>query len=148
MNAYKTLDPLGRNDPVLPISVRHLHGRLNAESDDLSRKWKKATIDNWRMTLDRGADAYTASRRALACQSRTRSYGQKCKACDSYRSKLLTKIRPLRGEIKRMFNAVFGIDYGVTVGIFFGKGSGVGAKWFDVVAIAGIASFGFTHGCR
>ena len=47
-----------------------------------------------------------------------------------------------------MFNAVFGIDYGVTVGIFFGKGSGVGAKWFDVVAIAGIASFGFTHGCR
>ena len=47
-----------------------------------------------------------------------------------------------------MFNEVFGIDYGMTIGLFFGRGSGIGAKWFDVVAITGSASFCFAHGFR
>ena len=148
VNSYEPLGPLGSNDPVLPINVAHLHGRLNAESDGLSRSWKQSAVDRWFKTLDRGSDLYTPSRRSLACQSRTRSFGQKCKSCHSYRSKVLSILRPLRDEIKRMFDELFGIDYGMTIGIFFGKDSGIGTKWFDVVTIANSASFGLKHGSQ
>ena len=84
----------------------------------------------------------------MACQSRTRSFGQKCKSCHSYRNKVLSSLLLLRGEIKRMFDELFGVDYGMAIGIFFGKDSGIGTKWFDVVTIAGSASFGVKHGSR
>ena len=47
VNSHKPLGPLGSNDPVLPINEAHLHGRLNAESDGLSRAWKKSAVGRW-----------------------------------------------------------------------------------------------------
>ena len=38
VNSHKALGPLGSNDLAMPINVSHLHARLNAESDGLSRK--------------------------------------------------------------------------------------------------------------
>ena len=33
----------------------------------------------------------------------------------------MAKHRPIRGEIKKVFNELYGVDYGVAIGLLFGE---------------------------
>ena len=120
VNAYKVLGPLGSNDHGLPANVNDLHGKLNTNPSPLAQKWKKRTIGKRFKMIDRGVDAHTPSRKALACHARTRTRGEKCKSCDAFRSNQMAKLRPLRIEIRTSFSELYGVDYGMTIGLLFG----------------------------
>ena len=134
-HAYKELGPLYSNDPILPVNVTDLHSELNTKSTGLSRRWTKTTLDNWFKTLDRCEDTYAPSRRALACQSMTRAFGEKFQRCAAFRTKELAKLSPLRTELERMSIELYGVDYGMTIGLMIGTDPAADVKWFDVVAV-------------
>ena len=133
--AYKTTGPIGSSDPIQPIDTAHLHSMLNLPNGDLSERWKKTNIEVLNKKLNCAEKEFRPSNRASSLLYRTRIPGDRCIKCTSARTDALASLLPFRVEVKRMFKELFGVDYGMTIGIFYAEGSSLPPEWFDVILV-------------
>ena len=59
----------------------------------------------------------------------------------------MAKLKPLRVEIRAAFSELYGVDYGMTIGLLFDPTCAVQELWFDVVAMTR-GSYGSGYTCN
>ena len=148
LTQYQITGPLGSQDPLLPVDVKHLLAKLTpSAADDLNvfakmmpktkttiqQRWRKRDLAGWLNPQSDKRKHFTPGARAVATLSRIRHLGDMCIKCSRERTRSLIAMRALRVELRLRFNEVYGEGDGMTVGIYL---KNLVPLWIEIVTMA------------
>ena len=84
---------------------------------------------------DRITAPYKPSKKATSILARIRLDGDQCKNCADRRRDVMRSLQQLREELTRTFRLLYGIDFGMTVGLRYWEDGEVMITWHDIVLI-------------
>ena len=145
LSHYPITGPLGSQDPLLPVDVKHLLSKLTLKpADDLNvfskmmpkmktnlqQKWRKRDLSAWFNPQSERRNLFTPGKRAAATLSRIRHLGDMCIKCSRDRTRNMAALRTLRVELRLRFKEIHGDCNGMTVGLYL---KNLGPLWIEIV---------------
>ena len=116
---YELTGPLYSQYPSLAVCVKDYHNKLNGGKEiGLSNRWEKRNLAQRYSRLDERAESPKPTKHGANALTRVLYHGENSTRCKVDRQKGMAKMRQLRAELKGRFREMFGVNYGLTVGLF------------------------------
>ena len=135
VNSYEISGPLGSYDPKLVVDEADLYDKLNDPNCTLSEKWKKKSIKASDEINDKVTTPYKPRKKATSILARIRLDGDQCKNRADRRRDVMNRLQQLREELTRTFRLLYGVDFGMAVGLRYWMDGEVMITWHDIILI-------------